>query len=255
MTILVGIKCSNGIVVASDSAATFSAGAMPTSEHSVQKVKTLSGNSLIVAGTGSVGLGQRFESVVNDIWAANKLRGKNRIDGGVIISRAMLQNMSQTGFKADQFGALLAFPLDGDVHLCEFATTDFQPEFKEDIWYVSMGSGQLIVDPFLSLIRKVFWQDESPNLQDGIFAAVWAIQHAIETNAGGVDGPIQIATLERNRGANLLGADEIQEHLQNVEAACNHLSGYMDILNGNEPAAEAEMPRPAANADEEQAGE
>jgi hypothetical protein len=39
----------------------------------------------------------------------------------------------------------LGFVLGDKPHLCEFAVTDFQPEFKtETMWYGSMGSGQPI---------------------------------------------------------------------------------------------------------------
>lgn len=38
------------------------------------------------------------------------------------------------------------------AHLCEFSTNDFQPEFKEinRLWYVAMGSGQTLAEPFIN---------------------------------------------------------------------------------------------------------
>ena len=48
-----------------------------------------------------------------------------------------------------------------------------------------MGSGQPITDPFLALMRSIFWGDGLPTVQDGTFAVTWALEHAIEVNPGG----------------------------------------------------------------------
>jgi hypothetical protein len=56
--------------------------------------------------------------------------------------------------------AIIAFSASNGFNLCEFATKDFQPELKTDqMWFVSMGSGQPILDPFLGLIRKAFFTE------------------------------------------------------------------------------------------------
>jgi hypothetical protein len=115
---------------------------------------------------------------------------------------------------------------------------DFQPEFKTDsIWFVSMGCGQPITDPFLGLMRRVFWKDGLPGVTDAIFVAVWTLQHAIDLNTGGINGPIQMAVIRRDKGnghflAQLLSDSDLQEHLNNVEAAEIYLSQYKDILLG-----------------------
>ena len=56
--------------------------------------------------------------------------------------------------------------------------------------------------------------------EKGVFATAWALEHVVDCNPGGVDGPISIAVLERNR--NNLAArrirdeelDEIREHMR-----------------------------------------
>jgi hypothetical protein len=81
------------------------------------------------------------------------------------------------------------------------------------------------------------------------------LQHAIELNPGGINGPPQIATL-RNTGSKpsavLLKDAELQEHIANVEGAEKHLAKYKDILRGTVPGdgSSVDEQLPAAPADE-----
>ena len=94
---------------------------------------------------------------------------------------------------------------------------------------MSKGSGQPITDPFLALMRSVFWKDRPPSVQDGTFAVTWALEHAIEANPGGINGPIRVAVLERGTtsGASLsarfLDDWELEEHKENIAAAKDQL--------------------------------
>jgi hypothetical protein len=101
-----------------------------------------------------------------------------------------------------------------------------------------MGSGQPITDPFLAHLCRVFFDGKQPNLQEGIFSAVWALEHAIELNPGGINGPSQLAILTRSAcggglSARLLSDDEVSEHLSSVKGAEAHMRGYREILAGN----------------------
>lgn len=101
------------------------------------------------------------------------------------------------------------------------------------MWFVSMGSGQAITDPFLGLMRRVFWKDSPPRLVDGIFAVTWTLNHVIELNPGGINGPQQIAVLDSKKNtATLLTDSQIQEHINNVEGAETYLSEYSKIIAG-----------------------
>jgi 20S proteasome alpha/beta subunit len=234
LTVLVGIYCTDGIVIGADSAATNSAGSMSTVEQPIEKIDIVDGR-LLVAGTGSVGLGQRFVSAVDKLNANKSFSGKSAIDIGKQLCNAGISDFSQTNVAKGSYGALVAYlAADKKCHLCELDLMSFQPELKtERLWYVSMGSGQMIVDPFLALMRRAFWTKGPPTVADGIFATTWAIQHAIETNPGGVNGPIRIATLQVASGtsppARMLSEDEISVHMENVESAVRHLGDYKRI--------------------------
>jgi hypothetical protein len=238
MTILVGLLCADGVVIGSDSSTTFSAGQIRTIEQTSKKVRLVNDN-VMWAGTGQVGLGQRFQAHVERYWKEKRYDKKTYIDIGREISALSVQDFASTRTPTGQFGALLAFPVKSkEFHLCEFGTNDMQPEFKtKEVWYVSMGSGQGIADPFLGLLRNVFWGNSMPLLNEGIFYVTWALQHTIMLNPGGINGPMQIATLsydekEAKAKARLLEASEILEHENNVTEIIEHLRKYKEILQG-----------------------
>ena len=234
MTALVGICCQDGIVIGSDSSATFTAGPQfRTIEQKVKKVEVI-GGQLILAGSGAVGFGQRFAEIVSEYWGRNQGKNKTPIGFAKDLSAAAVQDFASTGMRPGGYGALLAFPLSGKIHLCEFPTSDFQPEFKnQNMWFVSMGSGQPITDPFLGLMRRVFWGDTPPHLNEGIFAVTWTLKHVIELNPGGIAPPSQIAVLDSTKKqARLLSDEEIQEHINSADGAEKHLAGFREILQG-----------------------
>jgi 20S proteasome alpha/beta subunit len=239
MTVLVGILCSDGVVIGADSSATFGPHAgHPTIEQRVQKVFVVQ-DRIIIAGTGQIGACQRFNAAIDHAWNNKKFSGiSSPTDFGKTVCRVGIEDFASTEMKQGSFGALVAFPTKAGLSLCEFAVADFQPELKtESMWFASMGSGQPITDPFLGLMRRVFFPSGQPTVKEGLFIATWALKHAIELNPGGINGPPQIATLQQNgKGepqARILTEDELEEHNNSVEAAERHLASYKNILTGS----------------------
>ena len=236
MTLLVGIRCTDGVVVAADSASTFVGGSGEhTITHPVRKIDIVAGK-VIVAGTGAVGLGQRFHAVVHDLYEKKQLKG-GHLDWVKKMATGTIADFSETHVRQGQFGALVAFANKRSGHLCEFAIADFQPEMKEDkCWYVSMGSGQSLADPYLALMRLTFWRDGPPNLQGGTFAAAWVMRHAIEVAPGLIALPISIAVLSGDGDARLLEEDELEEHLNLADASLDHFADFAKRLSDTENA-------------------
>lgn len=233
MTAIVGVLCRDGLVIGTDSSTTFGTGFGPTIEQPTEKLSIIE-KAVIVAGTGQVGMGQRFNRIVEVAWGKKAFGGQNHhIDVGKALAKAALEDFSSTFAHQKQYAALVGFSLGAKPHLCEFAISDFQPEFKDErIWYCSMGSGQPITDPFLALMREVFWAGGPPTVQDATFAVTWTLDHAVNVNPGGINAPVRIAVMEKKVGggfaARMLDESDLAEHRQNTEQAKDRLRKLPD---------------------------
>ena len=254
MTILVGIRCRDGVVLGADSSVTFGPGPHArTIEQSTDKKIEIIGEQVIVAGTGYVGHQQRFADVVTGLYKKNDLFGRR---SALDIARAMsthgTNDFASTNAARGAYAALVAYKSsDSNFNLCEFGSDGFQPEMKEQngLWWVAAGSGQAIVDPFLALLGQVFWKDGPPSLRGGIFTAYWALKHACELNPGGIQEPIHIATLcidKNDKGrvkARKLDADSLAEHGDMILSATERLRSFRDVLEGSVEATEVPKPQ------------
>ena len=112
-----------------------------------------------------------------------------------------------------------------------------------------MGGGQIICDPFLGFQRRVFWKDSKPpKLKDGVFATVWALQHAVDVNAGGIKDPIEVAILkntETSTEARLLDEnDDLGEHYSNIAELEKYIGQYQARFGGTANAEVPEVEKP-----------
>lgn len=230
MTAIVGVYCRDGVVIGTDSSTTFTQGALHTIEQPSDKIYIV-GDRIIIAGTGQVGLGQRFVNIVQNSWNAKEINGT-----GLEVAKRLciktVDDFASTGVRGNNYGALVAYPASGKHHLCEFAITDFQPELKtENIWYCSMGSTQAITDTFLAFTRDIFWAEGPPTVADAIFSVTWTLDLAVEINPGGVNAPVRIAVLRNNHKgqlfAELLTEEELGETRQAVQDMKERMQGIM----------------------------
>src|SRR5689334_2314639 len=164
-----------------------------------------------------MGLGQRFAETTTRVWGSNDIGTASKVQITRAICGSAYKDFQSTGAPAGQFGALLAFPCSGQAELCEFAVQDLQPELKTDaMWYVSMGSGQPLADPYLRLMRSIFWEKGPPSLTSARFVAMWVLRHSIVGAPGFIGNPIRMAVLERGAGgqfeARMLSKTDLEEH-------------------------------------------
>ena len=251
MTLIVGIKCTEGIVVGADGAATLgNATGTRTVIQPVNKLHILQ-DRIVMGVSGQVGLGQLYCDRVEGLWRDNelgtkvtlsevqrKLCGAIQQDAIPAIGRAAasIPFLGQGGaFALASTKSLVALPVGGPTGRSELIQCDHDGQAEaatDDLPYVAIGSGQTIADPHLALLRRVFWPDKLPNVADGIFAVMWTLLHAIQVNPGGVAEPIQLAVLERSKGKELrareLSKQSVEEHRQHVKDAEEHLRSFSD---------------------------
>lgn len=258
MTSIVGVQCENGVVIGADSSATFGDGAATrTIEQQTDKKIELISDKMILAGTGAVGHSQRFAAVAARIAKDNAFRTGNALSISRMLSKQGIEDFAITHAAKLDYGALVAYVAEDKSVLCElpqgglhaevlkWLPMAFQPEIKRDLWFASAGSGQPLTDPFLALLRKVFWPGGPPPIQGGIFMALWALMHACELNPGGIKEPIHIAVLAKKDGAwrtRFLESAELAEHADMVSNAMRHLASFKAVVEGTAGAAVPPVP-------------
>ena len=251
MTLVVGIRCTDGVVIGSDSAMTFGSSLHSlTIEQIVRKKIFVIEDKLIVTGSGPIGYIQRFVDGVTKNWESKELRSDNVLDIGRTISKNIIADLTATQATQQQLSALVATPCKQNAELIEFYLQDLQPEVKDvNNWYVSIGSGQNVADPLLGFVRQVFWGNQLPNYQEGIFAATMVIELACKMVPLGVEGPVQMAILCRENSskgqlhARELTKDELSEHVESVNSALKHFGNYRELIHGNDvPSSEPPIP-------------
>jgi hypothetical protein len=199
------------------------------------------GKKILFPGTGQVGHAQRFKEVLNKLILTTTTSSHQQVspvDFACEISYQACQNFAHTSSPNNQFGALVGYVVGKTFALAEFSIMGFQPELKSaDCWFASMGSGQMIVDPFLALLKATLFSSGQPLLNEGIFATVWALQHAIKLNPGGINDPMQIGTIcmdpsNKYLEAKMLTDEELSEHQQNVVEMTRYIGNYRDVISG-----------------------
>lgn len=235
MTLLIGILCAKGVVVASDSAATLGSECQLTiGQQQIQKVQKLNKHILYCA-TGAVGISQIIADHVRTLWESRAFSSKTadmvmQIIGFEInklvapyLQTAQFQKVLVGGANSSLCKSLIAMPVAKKPHLFQFDFNGAPERCSKDVPFVALGSGQAIADPFLAFLRRLLWPSREPTLSEGRLAAIWTISHVCRTNPGGVGGPTQLATLtstpDQDSRIDIASPEDVSEHLQKVSLA------------------------------------
>jgi 20S proteasome alpha/beta subunit len=273
MTLIIGIKCSDGIVLGADGAATFGVMGDHTIRQPVRRKLWLLGTQMVVGVSGPVGIGQRFSAHLEEfqqqgipINAQQRLHFHqlrphqvmqvlrdvlwNIIRPEVEIARTMAQALGQPApLQSALCQSVVCMLVGGEPSLFSFDQQGSPEQASDDPPFVTLGSGQRIADPFLAFLRRIYWPQRLPNVEQGVFSAVWALHQAIETNPGGVGPPMQIATVSREDGgewrAQEMPEARWDEHLQfirTLESEMAHLPRRLQQGTGEVPPPPAPPP-------------
>ena len=234
MTLIVGVQCSDGVVLGADSGATYVAGntvGNPTAMQPTEKLHSID-NSVIMGVSGPVGLAQLYLDRVSTLWFQSlKQETVTIADTQRLVSKVLFEDANLAASRARSIlggsqnwlsmvgtHSLLALPAgpSRDPTMLQIDFSGATEAASEDLPFVSIGSGQPIADPFLAFLRRVFWNNDTPTVQDGIFATVWTLQHAINDSASRFAAPVTVAVLKED-GARHLATEEVADHLQHVD--------------------------------------
>lgn len=240
MTLIVGIRCADGVVLAADSAATLGTANGATAQVRTARKLVICRDKLIVGVSGAVGLGQRITAAFDDGYAQNKFKGRAELavtamrDSIAPIVTAEMQMGGLVSQATRNQGVLnnalahtvAALPIEGKPVLVCFAETCSPEILTDGIPFVAIGNGQAMADPFLSFARRLLWPVGLPSLALGRFTAYWALHHVIEANPGGVAGMIQMVELKKS-GNNWIASELTEAEIDGHKEACHDLEGYI----------------------------
>jgi len=250
MTVVVGFCCRDGVVIAADSMITPSMGNMAVGHHHGQKIFARNGNQ-IFAFSGDQGLAMRALYVTEQNPPSLAKHVHPLLYAHSIFASAQAF-FAQTGVNVLQLNLanLLAFDFDNTPQCCLFGSGgSYQPMLLDhNNFYVAIGSGKQFADPFLRFVVDTLCVNGQPSVSDARFLATWVVQHVIETNPGGVAGPIRMAVLSRTQKGTLsaveLPADDIQEHLEAIKEAGSVLRDWRAGKFVATPGPESAVPTP-----------
>jgi hypothetical protein len=246
MTVVVAFHCADGTVIAADSMITPSMGGISVGHHHGIKVEVLPGPQLF-AFAGDQGQAARFKIMAQHLHV--QIPGlAHALDYGLGMSGGIIQQLATTGIVGNAIGTntILAYCHGGTHHCCMFEG-QLQPRLlDENHFYAALGSGKLSADPFLRYLVDVFCPNGRPTLREAVFLATWTVQHVIDTNPGGVAGPIRVATFSADGTGAFQAVEvpdsEIAEHQQAIESAATALRKWRDEIQSGGAAADAPEP-------------
>ena len=199
MTVVIGIRCSDGIVMGSDGAATLMSQGVATAQQ--RSMRKLEANGRILTGfAGHSGLAQRLRGEIEPLLAPDKERDKLSTAARVqLVRRTVWQNVLELEMRAarDTRAALQSPGVDGAAHaellvatainggpeLIHFEESGAATIIAEDVPFVTIGAGQRIANPFIGFVRRVFWPSGLPTSAMATFSIMWTLRHVVDANS------------------------------------------------------------------------
>jgi hypothetical protein len=204
MTLIVGIKCTDGIVLAAEKDALPGTGVVDVTED-VKKIHKIE-NQFLVALGGFSGQGHRYLETIRRLDIESENLDCFQIQEAI---HEALQPIVKSIIKTTEtvrensglkdLGYILAEALvayvgsDGPclLHVNHVAQCD---PIAETVYQV-IGEGEKVAVPFLSYIKRFVWGDKAPNVSTAIMSALWMF-HFAHNCAGKFGPPWMIATLQ-----------------------------------------------------------
>ena len=241
MTLIIGVRCRDGVVIGSDSVTTY---ATPDGQKTVEqetdtKIRLI-GDIALYAAAGNVGPNQDVLSTLKSNWQkinrkaryhavkkelADTVSSQIRNYARRIEETLVVPNRASSSFVTKvSVESLMALPIGDQHHLFRFDEHGNPEEYVTEIPFVAIGSGQKPADPFLAFVKRVAWHDQEPGtVKQGVVGVLWTLQYVMARNAApGVGGQPSIGILERVDGnwkASVLLGDRLSFYVDAIEDA------------------------------------
>jgi hypothetical protein len=249
MTVVIGIRCRDGVVIGADGAATFTSRGVPTSQQ--RSMKKLTAKGTVVTGfAGSLGVTQRVRGEVERVLAVSHdgmetdqiLQMMRRqiwsavLDSELHTAQRARESLLLPGCESSAICELLVAAVIRDQHELIWLNEQGSPTLvQDDVPFVTIGLGQGIADPFVGFTRRMFWPSGLPSLAMGTFSVLWTLRHVIDANSMGLSRPFQLAMLERTESgwkAREMAEEELKEHEERINDGESVLQNWSSGIYG-----------------------
>lgn len=217
MTIIVGILCQDGCIVASDGMASNNLGTTPFVGIQNNKIHKIE-NDLIMSCAGDDNLMTLFLNFLEKNY--KKLKQENSFTCPIELATEIGSQFSNQILNAYgkyhplfqehyinsiktlpglNFAAIVAFEFCGKHYMFGYDGLLNPSKIRENgIWYSIIGSGALVAKPSIHLVKKILKIEKQPDVNQGSILAYWTISHAIEVSSGGIGGDISLFSLAKS---------------------------------------------------------
>ncbi len=238
MTLIIGIRCDQGVVLGADGATTIGGLTEPT-----RKLKSID-DEMIMGVAGVVSLAQLYHDRVSHLWRSElreassqqSVENVQRWIRNVIYAdakraietskeiRDLIGERAASGKVSTN--SLIALPVRSKPELltCDFTGESYAA--TEDLPYSAIGSGAWVANPFLSFLREVFWNGGYPSISQGLLSIVWTLIHAIRVGIPGVSSPIQVLGLVLSDDKWVV-REMTEEQIQSFGSHVNNIESYL----------------------------
>lgn len=244
MTVNIAFLCTDGVVLAADSMLTTANERAPfgTGKGISRKLHAI-GSDKLFTWSGEQGQAGRLRMYI-ELLALPEPDCPHVLNHMLTLSESVLLSFEKTrSLGLIDCEAFLAFPYRGQLQCCAFKGA-FQPCMMDaDNYYMALGTGKQLADPFLKYITDLMCPRQ-PTVREAIFLSYWTILHVINSGPGGVDHPIRIGTLTSDGAeayVKVLGDTEIDDQQQAVAGLQDVLRKWRDQVSGS---VEAEVSPP-----------
>jgi hypothetical protein len=184
MTLIPGIHCDEGIVIAADSRATMRWLAGFSTLQNTEKLVS-SHEGVISCVSGHVGLGQKIELSLANVWAEARGKNASKLKARKLIKTA-IRSQVEPELKAAEIArrvygdlalqsctcqTLIALPVQDEPTLLIYDHQCADEEITGDICFATIGSGYKQADPFLSFLKKSLWNNQPPQILSQCYLA------------------------------------------------------------------------------------
>ncbi len=143
MTLIIGVKCEDSVVIGADSIRTYGSRIEQEVSNKIQIVD----DDILIGTSGAVGLSQLIKDELSIIWT--RVKKQRRISSArTIISDAMLAQISPARNRADKLKnrfegcrSIIALPLQDNHVLLQYDAHANSVEISDESPFISIGSG------------------------------------------------------------------------------------------------------------------